>query len=114
MRSLDAGPDGTLYALRGEGRRATLAALRPGTAGLEERWDAALRSLEVGDSARVVVSPAGRRVALVSRGGGGTLRVLDAATGQVVSGESGVLDAAFAADGSLLVLTSREVRIVRP
>ncbi len=35
VRSLDAGPDGTLYALRGEGRRATLAALRPGTAGLE-------------------------------------------------------------------------------
>ncbi len=114
VRSLDAGPDGTLYAVTGAGRRATLAALRPGPAGLDERWDVALRSLEVGDSARVVVSPAGRRVALVSREGGGTLRVLDAATGQVVSGETGVLDAAFAADGSLLVLTPREVRIVRP
>ncbi len=114
VRSLDAGPDGTLYAVTGEGRRATLAALRPGPAGLTERWDVALRGLEVGDSARVVVSPAGGRVALVSREGGGTLRVLDAATGQVVSGETGVLDAAFAADGSLLVLTGREVRIVRP
>lgn len=113
VRSLDAGPDGTLYAVVGEGRRAALSALRPGPAGLAERWDVALRGLELGDSARVVVSPAGGRVALVSREGGGTLRVLDAATGRVVSGETGVLDAAFAADGSLLVLTAREVRIVR-
>ena len=114
VRSLDAGPDGTLYAVGGEGRRAVLTALRPGPAGLAERWDVALRSLEVGDSARVLVSPAGTRVALVSREGEGTLRVLDAATGRVASGERGVLDAAFAADGSLLVLTAREVRIVRP
>ncbi len=114
VRSLDAGPDGTLYAVTGEGRRATLAALRPGPAGLTELWDVGLRALEAGDSARVVVSPAGRRVALVSREGAGTLRVLDAATGRTVSGESGVLDAAFAADGSLLVLTGREVRIVPP
>ncbi len=114
VRSLDAGADGTLYAVTEAGRRGALVALRPGPEGLEERWEASLLELELGDSVRVAVSPGGRRVALVSREGGGTLRVLDAATGRVASGERGVLDAAFAADGSLLVLTPREVRIVRP
>lgn len=114
VRGLDAGPDGTLYALVGEGRRAALAALRPGPDGLEPRWEAALRVLELGDSVRVAVSPAGGRLALVSAEGGGTLRVLDADTGEAVAGERGVVDAAYAADGTLLLLTPREVRVARP
>ncbi|HEX2189433.1 MAG TPA: hypothetical protein VHG51_11070 [Longimicrobiaceae bacterium] len=114
VRRLEAGPDGTLYALRGEGRRAALAALRPGPAGLEELWESTLRALDLDDSVRLAVSPAGTRLALVSAAGGGTLRVLDAATGQVVAGEGGVVDAAWAADGALLLLTPREVRVVRP
>lgn len=114
VRSLDAAPDGTLLAVLGEGRRATLAALRPGPDGLEERWDRPLRALELGGTARVLPSPAGGRIALVSPESGGTLRVLDASTGRVVSGETGVLDAAFAADGSLLLLAPREIRMVRP
>ncbi len=112
--ALGAGPDGTLYALMGGGRGAAVAAFRPVPDGLEVRWDRPLRRLELGDSARLEVSPSGGRLALVERREGGALRVLDARTGEVVAGERGVLDAAWRPDGALLLLTTDAVRVVGP
>ncbi|HEV2149304.1 MAG TPA: hypothetical protein VGR37_18015, partial [Longimicrobiaceae bacterium] len=112
VRVLETGLDGTLYALVGEGRLA-LAALRPGPEGLEELWDRALRGATAEGGVRLAVSPAEPRLAVVSPEDGGTLRVLDAATGETLSSEAGVLDAAWAADGALYVLTPEEVRLVR-
>jgi hypothetical protein len=114
VRRLLAGPDGVLYALVGEGRRGALLALRPGPEGLETVWREELGSIGAGDSARVVVSSRGDRLAVVSAEGEGTARLLDARTGRLLrSSRPGVVDAAFAPDGALWLLRADELRVAR-
>jgi hypothetical protein len=112
VRVLEAGLDGTLYAVSGEGRLA-LEALRPGPDGLEELWGRALRGTGEEGGVALEVSPAEPRLAVLSPEEGGTLRVVDAVSGETLSSERGVLDAAWGADGALYVLTQRAVRVVR-
>ncbi|HEX7239836.1 MAG TPA: hypothetical protein VF263_06195 [Longimicrobiaceae bacterium] len=114
VRELHAGADGTVYALLESGR-GEVVALVPGPEGLAVRWRTSVRSLGLGDSARVVVSPAGDRLAVLApEEGGGRVRVLDAATGEERAREDGVVDAAWAPDGTLHLLGGREVRVARP
>lgn len=112
VRTLRVGGDGTVYALAGEGWGRHLAALRPGPGGLEEAWSRPLRAVGVGDSVRVAVSPAGGRLALLDTRAG-VVRLLDGRTGEVLRGAEGVADADFAPDGSLYLLTPREIHVVR-
>ena len=108
-QALVVGGDGMLFAVLAE--RAGVQALRPGPRGLEARWRAPVRGL--GDSIRVVGSPDGARVAVVSRDVG-RAHVLDARTGEVVrTVRQGAVDAFFSAHGALYLLERGGIRVVR-
>jgi hypothetical protein len=104
--ALEAGPDGTLYALF-EGR---VEALRHGSGGLARGWTAT--GLRRAGTLRV--SPDGRRLAVLARGDEGEMWLLDARTGAVRSHSAEApRDAAFDVGGRLWVLHAGEIRLVR-
>ena len=110
VRGLEAAADGRLYGWDDDGAFA----LRHTTGGLAEVWRVSLgrAGLERIDALRV--SPSGARIAVLARGEGGGVRVLDTADGRVVAREGEAPpDAAWDVRGRLLVLMTREVRVVR-
>ncbi|HEY0151672.1 MAG TPA: hypothetical protein VGB92_06735 [Longimicrobium sp.] len=110
IRGLEAAGDGRLYGWDDDGAFA----LRHVTGGLAEVWRVSLgrAGLERIDALRV--SPSGGRIAVLARGEGGGVRVLDTADGRVVAREGEAPpDAAWDVRGRLLVLMTREVRVVR-
>jgi DNA-binding beta-propeller fold protein YncE len=110
VRELAAAADGTLFG-RGERR---VFALRPGPGGLTVRWDVPVAASGLPRADGVRVSPDGARVAVLARGKGGGVRVLDARTGAVVGRtDEAPLDAAYGVEGRLWILNAREVRVVR-
>ena len=108
VRGLEASPDGRLYGWDDDG----VFALRHTTAGLEEVWRVSPAGLERVDALHA--SPSGAKLAVLARGEGGGVRVLDAADGRVIAREDETPpDAAWDVRGRLLVLGTREVRVVR-
>ena len=110
VRGLEAAADGRLYGWDEDG----VFALRHAPEGLAEVWRVSLgrAGLERIDGVRV--SPSGARVAVLARGEGGGVRVLDTADGRVAAREGEAPpDAAWDVRGRLLVLGTREVRVVR-
>jgi len=88
--------------------------LRHAERGLDEVWRVSLGRLGFERIDGVRVSPDGGRVAVIARGEGGGVRVLDAADGRVVGREDEApTDAAWDVRGRLLVLRTREIRIAR-
>ncbi len=111
--ALSAGRDGTLYLAWGEGGR-TVAAYRPTAEGAERVWATTLRWGSGAEGVELRPSPDGRRVAVLSRGEGGGLRLLDALTGSEVGRtKEAPLDAAWGGGGRLLLLYPGEVRVAR-
>ncbi|HET6228518.1 MAG TPA: hypothetical protein VFE05_00485 [Longimicrobiaceae bacterium] len=115
VRFLAVGREETVFGYAEGGGKGSVFALKPGAGGLAERWRVSLRQLELEAPVRVRLSPRGTRLAVFSTAAdGGGLRVLDAATGAVVSNaEKPPLDAAFDAGGRLLLLYPRELTLVR-
>ncbi|HEY7768958.1 MAG TPA: hypothetical protein VIB55_12400, partial [Longimicrobium sp.] len=107
LRALAAAPDGTLFGVT-EG---AVVRLRHEGQVLRRVWSV---SPKVGDAAELRMDPTGRRVAVLGRGSGATLAVLDAGDGRVLGQtKTAPLDAAFGVDGRLYLLERRAVRIVR-
>ena len=110
IRGLESSADGRLYGWDEDG----VFALRHVPEGLAEVWRLSLGRVGLERVDAVRVSPSGGRVAVLARGEGGGVRVLDAADGRIVARESEApLDAAWDVQGRLLVLGTREVRVVR-
>ncbi len=110
VRGLEAGADGRVYGWDDGG----VFALRHTVAGLEEAWRVSLGGVDLERVDALRVSPTGERLALLARGEGGGVRVLDAADGRVVGREGEAPpDAAWDVRGRLLVLGEREVRVSR-
>jgi hypothetical protein len=108
VRGLEPSPDGRIYGWDDDG----VFALRHTTAGVEEVWRVSLAGLERVDA--IHASPSGAKLAVLARGEGGGVRVLDAADGRVIAREGEAPpDAAWDVRGRLLVLGTREVRVVR-
>lgn len=107
LRALAAAPDGTLFGVA-DGK---VVRLRHEGQVLRRLWSV---SPGAGDRAELRVDPTGRRVAVLGRGTGATLAVLDAGDGRVLGQtKTAPLDAAFGVDGRLYLLERRSVRIVR-
>jgi hypothetical protein len=107
LRALAAAPDGTLFG----GADGDVVRLRHEGQVLRRLWSV---SPGAGDAAELRVDPTGRRVAVLGRGSGATLAVLDAGDGRVLGQtKTAPLDAAFGVDGRLYLLERRAVRIVR-
>ncbi len=108
VRGLEPSPDGRVYGWDDD----AVFALRHTTAGVEEVWRVSLDGLERVDALHA--SPSGAKLAVLARGEGGGVRVLDAADGRVIAREGEAPpDAAWDVRGRLLVLETREVRVVR-
>jgi DNA-binding beta-propeller fold protein YncE len=104
VRWLAAARSGALFGYAEAGGRGSVVALGHVVGGLEERWRVSLRRVGLGSPAAVRVSPAGDRVAVFGRRGGG-VRLLDGATGAVIGHEDeSPLDVAFDAGGRLHLL----------
>jgi hypothetical protein len=89
-------------------------ALRHTTRGMEEAWRVSLRRAGLERVDEIRASPSGANLAVLARGAGAGMRVLDAADGRVIAGEGEAPpDAAWDGRGRLLVLGTREVRVVR-
>lgn len=107
LRALAVAPDGTLFGVA----NGTVVRLRHEGQVLRRLWSVSPRA---GDAAELRVDPTGRRVAVLGRGSGATLAVLDAGDGRVLGQtKTAPLDAAFGVDGRLYLLERRAVRIVR-
>jgi hypothetical protein len=110
VRGMEAAADGRLYGWDEDG----IFALRHAPAGLEEVWRVSMGRTDLERVDALRVSPSGARIAVIARGEGGGVRVLDTADGRVVAREGQAPpDAAWDARGRLLVLGTREVRVVR-
>ena len=110
VRALEAGPAGTLYALAGP----DVLALRHGPGGLTRAWAAGFGRLDLRRADALRVSPTGERVAVLARGEGGGVRILDARTGlEVGRTDEAPLDVAFDFGGRLWMLGPREIRVAR-
>ncbi len=108
VRSLVAGPDGTLYGLIG----GSVVALRHGPDGLKQVWSKDFGGIGGHDPDAVRVAPVGGRLAVVAFGR--ELHLLAAADGRVLEeSKRAPRDAAWDAAGRLWVLGGREIRIVR-
>ncbi|HEY0037809.1 MAG TPA: hypothetical protein VGB66_14030 [Longimicrobium sp.] len=107
LRALAAAPDGTLFGVAD----GAVVRLRHEGQVLRRVWSV---SPKVGDAAELRMDPTGRRVAVLGRGSGATLAVLEAGDGRVLGQtKTAPLDAAFGVDGRLYLLERRAVRIVR-
>jgi hypothetical protein len=108
VRSLVAGPDGTLYAVIG----GSVQALRHGPDGLKQLWSRDFGGIGRHDPDAVRVSPGGDRIAVVAYGK--ELHLLAAADGRVLEeSKRAPRDAGWDVAGRLWVLAGREIRIVR-
>jgi DNA-binding beta-propeller fold protein YncE len=107
LRALAAAPDGTLFGVAD----GAVVRLRHEGQVLRRLWSV---SPGVGGAAELRMDPTGRRVAVLGRGNGATLAVLDAGDGRVLGQtKTAPLDAAFGVEGRLYLLERRSVRIVR-
>jgi hypothetical protein len=107
LQALAAAPDGTLFGVAD----GAVSRMRHEGESLRRLWSA---SPGVGDTVQLRMDPTGRRVAVLGRGRGATLAVLDAGDGRVLGQtKTAPLDAAFGVDGRLYLLERRAVRIVR-
>lgn len=110
VRGLEPSADGRLFGWDDDG----VFALRHSAAGVEEVWRVSLRRAGLERVDAIHASPSGAKLAVLARGEGGAVRVLDAADGRVIAGEGEAPpDAAWDGRGRLLVLGAREVRVVR-
>jgi len=110
VRGLEAAADGRLYGWDEDG----IFALRHAVEGLAEVWRVSVGRVELERVDALRVSPSGGRLAVLARGEGGGVRVLDTADGRVVAREGEAPpDVAWDGRGRLLVLGTREVRVVR-
>lgn len=111
VRGLVAGPDGTLYGVLPDGAVVRLRHVRQE---LRRVW---AESPSVGGSdgaVEVRVDPAGRQVAVLGRGRGARLAVLDALTGRPLGEtKTAPLDAAFDVRGRLYLLEAGALRVLR-
>lgn len=108
VRSLEVGPDGTLFALQG----GSVIALRHGPDGLKRLWARDFGGIGGHPPDAVRASPVGRRLAVVAFGK--ELHLLAAADGkELEESKRAPRDAAWDAAGRLWVLGEREIRIVR-
>jgi hypothetical protein len=112
VRWLAVAGSGVLYGYAEAEGKGSVVALGHVVGGLEERWRVTLRRVGLDAPAAVRVSPAGDRVAVFGRRGGG-VRLLDGATGAVIGHEDeSPLDAAFDAGGRLHLLYPRRTEII--
>lgn len=110
VRGLEAAADGRLYGWDDDGAFA----LRHTPGGLAAVWRVSLGRVGLERIDALRASPSGARIAVLARGEGGGVRVLDTADGRVVAREGEAPpDAAWDVRGRLLVLGTREVRVVR-
>lgn len=110
VRGMAAGPDGTLYGVLPDG---AVVRLRHAEDELRRVW-AESPSVR-GDDGEVEarVDPAGRWIAVLGRGRGARLAVLDAATGRPRGETTAPLDAAFDVRGRLYLLEPQALRVLR-
>ncbi|HEX8431309.1 MAG TPA: PQQ-binding-like beta-propeller repeat protein [Longimicrobium sp.] len=110
VRGLEPGADGRIAGWDAD----AVFLLRHAEAGVEEAWRVSLGKLGLKRIDGVRVAPDGGHVAVIARGEGGGVRVLDAADGRVVAREDEApTDAAWDVRGRLLVLRAREIRVAR-
>ena len=110
LRGLVAGPDGTLYGYAG----GLVVRMRHGPGGLRRVWAQSPGVAGADEEMELRVDPSGRRVAVLGRGRGARLAVLDALTGRVLGQtDAAPLDAAFGMEGRLYLLEPGAVRVMR-